>query len=231
VSCYTDANDFDINTSDVKLLKSISIDGALIYNFDYYADRKISAIITISGGGISGFTSYQYVNDTVFKTISGLFSSKFKSFRTNSNTIKLEEYDTEDNLLFFYLNQYLSSNCALSKTESYTQFGQLYAITDYNYTDSYCSYNSKRASYNGDLKNKYTITKDDKYNGLASINEWPIFERKHNVIEYLKWDANENLVLSSSYNSTFVYDINNYPIQEIRTSLSGITKVYTYEYY
>ena len=84
---------------------------------------------------------------------------------------------------------------------------------------------------NGIQKNNYAILKDDKNNVLTSLNPRPSFQKKHNTIEYKQWDANDNLLLSQSYSSIFEYDDNNYPIQEIRTLLSGTIKNYTYEYY
>ena len=231
VACVTDNDDFEADASETQLLKSVSLNNVLLYSFDYNSEKQIKAIVTLSGGGISGFTSYEYSNDTVYKTTNGVFSSKFKSFKTSSNTIKLMEYNNDNNLIFFYLSTYSSSNCQLVKSENYTQYNQLYTTTEYDYIDNNCSYNSKLMLFNGVQKNKYSIVKDDKNNYLTSLNEWPSFEKKHNIIEYRKWDTNDNLILSASYNSFYVYDNNNYPIQETRTSLSGVTKVYTYEYY
>lgn len=231
ISCYTDNNDINIIAKDTQLLRRILLNGEALYNFEYYPDNKIKAQITLSGGAISGLTSYEYLNDTIYKTTSGYIFTKYKSFKSDSNTLTLIQYNINDDLLFYYISKYSSSNCNLEKTETLTQFGQLYTKTEYNYIDSYCSYNSKKEFFNGEQKNKYAIIKDDKNNYSTSLNEWPSFEKKHNIIEYRKWDADDNLVLNSCYNSTFVYDNNNYPIQETRTSLSGITKVFTYEYY
>lgn len=231
VSCYTDSNDFETNTIDTQLLKSVSLNDVLLFNFEYYPDEKIMSQTNFIGGAISHFAYFEYDNDTVYKTISGIFSSKSKSYRVSSNVIKSMKYDNEDNLLFFYLNKYSSSNCKLTKIETYTQYSQLYTITEYDYTDSNCSYNSKRELSNGTLKNNYVISKDDKNNYLTSLNSWPTFEKKHNIIEYKQWDQNQNLQLGNSYSSTFKYDGNDYPIQETRTMLSGAIKVYTYEYY
>jgi len=231
VSCYTDSNDFETDNIDAQLLKSVSLNGSLLFNFEYYPNGKIMSQTSFSGQAISHFTSFEYANDTVYKTTSGIFSSKSKSYKANSNTVKLMEYDTQDNLLFFYLNKYSSSNCRLSKIESYTQYSQLYTITEYDYTDSNCSYNSKRELFNGTQKNNYAIIKDGKNNYLASLNPWPEFKKKHNIIEYNQWDENDNLLLANSYISIFEYDINNYPIRETRKMLSGVIRIYTYEYY
>jgi len=232
MSCYTDSNDFDNSTSgEIQLLRNVFLGNELLYSFDYYPDGKLMSQTNFSGGAISHFAYFEYANDTVYKTISGIFSSKSKSYQGNSNTIVLMEFDNEDNLLFYYLSNYSSPNCGLTTTDMYTRYGQLYTTTKYDYIDSNCSYNSKSELSNGEQKNNYAITKDGKNNYLRSVNTWPSFEKKHNIIEYKKWDADNNLVLNSSYNSVFVYDNNGYPIQESRTSLSGVTKVYNYEYY
>lgn len=231
VSCYTDNNDFETDAIDIQLLKSVSLNGSLLYDFEYYPDRRIMSQTSFSGQAISHFVLFEYTNDTVYKTTSGIFSSKTKSYKANSNTLKLMQYDNQDNLLYFYLNKYSSSNCGLKQIETYTQYGQLYTITEYDYTDSNCSYNSRRELFNGTPKNNYAIIKDDKQNYLASLNAWPAFEKKHNIIEYKQWDENANLLIGNSYSSTFEYDANGYPIQEIRTMLSGGIKIYTYEYY
>jgi len=230
-SCFTDSNDLSEKTANSQLLKSVYLDGQLLYNFEYYPDKKIRSQTSFSGEAISHFLLYEYTNDTVYITISGIFSSKTKSYKTEANTVKLLEYDSEDNLLFFYFNTYSASNCGLKETKSYTRFGQLYIITEYKYIDSNCSYTSKKELSNGIQKNNYAILKDDKNNVLTSLNPRPSFQKKHNTIEYKQWDANDNLLLSQSYSSIFEYDDNNYPIQEIRTLLSGTIKNYTYEYY
>jgi hypothetical protein len=232
ISCYTDGND-DNNSSAIEyqLLRNIYIDGNLSYSFDYYDDNKIKSQTSFSGSGIYGFALFEYSNDTVTKTLSGLLSSKTVSYLTNSNTIKFVELDLYDNINYSYLNKYSSENCGLSKSETYTQYNQLYAVTEYEYKDSNCSYNSVRELYNGSQKYRYETLKDDKQNYLNSLNPWTSFEKKHNIVEYKVWDQNESLMLSNSYNSVFIYNENGYPIQETRTSFSGVTKVYNYEYY
>lgn len=228
-SCFIDENDIE-KTSDVQLLRSVSLNGEVLYNFEYFPDSKIKAQVTLNGGAISAFTSFEYKNDTVYKKTSGFYTSNQKSYLISSNTLKILDYDNDDNLLFYYLNTY-STGCGLTKTEIYTQYSQLYTITEYDYFDSNCSYNSTRELFNGEVKNNYAITKDDKNNYRTSLNAWPNFEKKHNIIEYRQWDENDNLLLANSYNSTYVYDSNNYPIKETRVSLSGETKVFTYDYY
>ena len=232
ISCYTDGND-DNNSSAIEnqLLRNIYIDGNLSYSFDYYDDNKIKSQTSFSGSGIYGFALFEYSNDTVTKTLSGLLSSKTISYLTNSNTIKFVELDLYDNINYSYLNKYSSENCGLSKSETFTQYNQLYTVVEYEYKDSNCSYNSIIELYDGTLKYRYETIKDDKHNYLKSLNPWPSFEKKHNIIEYNAWDQNDNLMLSNSYNSVFIYNENGYPIQETRTSFSGVTKVYNYEYY
>lgn len=229
-SCNTESN-FDTTSKNIQLLRSISLNNDIISNFEYYPDNKIRAQVNLSGGAISYYTHFEYSNDTIYKTISGLISSKSKSYVFNDETIILHTYDSQDNLSYSYVKRYSSKSCGLSKTESYTQNGHLYTVTSFNYTDSNCSYNSRKESSNGAQKNNYMIVKDDKNNYKSSINEWPSFPTKHNIIEFKQWDANNNLLPSNSYISTFTYDENNYPIKETRTSLSGVTKIFTYEYY
>ncbi len=214
ISCYTDGNDIDNSlTTEIQLLRNIYIDNNLSYSFDYYPDGKIMSQSSFSGNGIYGFALFEYSNDTVIKTLSGLIASKTKSYLTSSNTIKYVEFDLNDNINYSYLNKYSSENCGLTKSITFTQ------------------YNSIIELYDGSLKYRYETIKDDKHNYLKSLNPWPSFEKKHNIIEYNAWDQNDNLMLSNSYNSIFIYDENGYPIQETRTSLSGVTKVYNYEYY
>jgi hypothetical protein len=232
ISCYTDGNDIDNSlTTEIQLLRNIYIDNNLSYSFDYYPDGKIMSQSSFSGNGIYGFALFEYSNDTVIKTLSGLIASKTKSYLTSSNTIKYVEFDLNDNINYSYLNKYSSENCGLTKSITFTQYNQLYTIVEYEYKDSNCSYNSIIELYDGSLKYRYETIKDDKHNYLKSLNPWSSFEKKHNIIEYNAWDQNDNLMLSNSYNSIFIYDENGYPIQETRTSLSGVTKVYNYEYY
>lgn len=230
LSCEMESN-IETKPDNIQLLKNIYLDDQLISSFEYYSDNKIQSQISLSNGGISNVAFFEYSNDTIYKTISGFISSKTKSYLINPSTIKLLEYDNENNLLFSYLNYYLSDNCGLSKTESYTKLNDLYTFTDFEYLDSNCSYNSQQKLFNGVQKNNYTIIMDGKNNYKASLNPWPSFEKKHNIIEYQQRDKNGNLSINSSYNSSYLYDYNDYPIQEIRISLSGLTKVFTYEYY
>ena len=230
LSCDTET-DFETNPTNIQLLKNVYLEDVLLFSFDYYTDNKIQSQISLSNGGISSVAFFEYSNDTIYKTISGFISSKSKSYLISPNTIKLLEYDNENNLLFFYHNFYSSNNCGLSRTESFTKFNDLYTITEFEYIDSNCSYNSEQKLFNGTNKNNYTIIKDDKNNYKTSLNPWPSFEKKHNIIEYRQRDKNGDLLINNSYNSSYLYDDNGYPIQETRVSLSGLAKIYTYEYY
>ena len=231
ISCQTDTDDFKEPLTESKLLRNVFLDGQQLYNFEYYSDNKIQAQLTFSQGSISTVAYFEYSNDTVFKKLTGLFTSKSKSYLSGSNALTLLEFDADDNLLTYFVNTYESSNCGLSKTNKFTQFGDLYSVTEYDYIDSNCSYNSTNALFNGVEKSNYSILKDDKNNHRNSVNPWPQFSNNHNIIEYRLWNQNDNLVLSNSYNSVFVYDDDNYPIQETRTLLSGDIKVYSFEYY
>ena len=182
ISCYTDGNDLDNSAAaEIQLLRNIYVDGYLSYSFEYYDDNKIKSQTSFSGTGIYGFALFEYSNDTVIKTLSGLLSSKTVSYLTSSNTIKYIEFDLYDNINYSYLNKYSSVNCGLSKSETYTQYNQLYAVTEYEYKDSNCSYNSVRELYNGTQKYRYETLKDDKQNYLNSLNPWISFEKKHNI--------------------------------------------------
>jgi hypothetical protein len=230
LSCNRD-HIFETNPTHLQLLKNVYLDGEILFSFEYNDDNKIQSQISLTNGGISNVAFFEYSNDTIYKTISGFYSSKSKSYLISPNTIKLLEYDNENNLLFSYLNFYSSNNCGLSRTESYTKLNDLYIITEFEYLDSNCSYTSEQKLFNGTKKNNYTVFKDDKNNYKASVNPWSSFEKKHNVIEYKQRDKNGNISLNNSYNSRYIYDENYYPIQETRIFLSGATKIYTYEYY
>jgi hypothetical protein len=229
-SCDT-GNGFEEPMVHTKLLKNVFLNDELLFNYDYFANGKIKSQLNILNLGLVNISSFEYSNDTVYKITTGLSSSKFKSYQTSDISIEFLEFDIDDNLLFSYVSTYLSEDCGLSKSQTYTQFGDLYTTTEYEYLDFNCSYTARRELFNGVQKNNYAITKDDKNNYRASINEWSNFENKHNIIEYRQWDENDNLLLNQSYNSIFTYDSMDYPIQETRTSLSGNTKIYTYEYY
>ena len=231
LSCTSDSEIEDTPPIEVQLLKNIYLNNNLLYSYEYFTDGNIQTQIAYTNGAISSFTSYEYSNDTVYKNTSGFFNMKTKSYLENSQTIRLLKLDESDNLLFSHLSIYSSEDCRLSKIETYTQSNNLYTITEYDYIDSNCSFNSNRELFNGTLKNKFRITNDNKNNYKKSLNPWISFAKKHNIIEYRKWDSNDNLILNSSYNSEFIYDDNKYPIQEIKTTLEGDIKVFTYEYY
>lgn len=230
-ACHMDTDDFIENIVEVQRLQNVYLNGALLYSFEYYSNNKIKTQQSYYDGAIFSVTHVEYSKDTVSKRTTGLFSSISKSYRSKSNEITLLEFDNQENLLTYYINTYSSSNCGLTKTKKYTRYGNLYSKTEYDYLDSNCSYNASKTLFNGVVKNNYAILRDNMNSYSASVNIWPEYASKHNVVEYRQWDKNDNLLLGKSYNASFIYDQNGYPIEEIRTSLTGTTKVYNYEYY
>jgi len=231
-SSNTDNELIESNSSDIKLLKRIYLDSELLIEYEYFSDNKIKSKKTYSGNVLSSTKTFEYSNDTVYtQRIISSYIEKDKGYLLDSNTL-INEHFLNDNLQSETRAFHSNENCRLTRYEVYNQFGGLWTYTDYNYIDSDCSYTSTRNLFDDTQRNRYNIIKDDKNSYRSSLTAWPLFIRKHNIVEYKQWDENDELLIGNSYNSTFVYDEDDYPIQETQIKLAGgLTKVFTYEYY
>ena len=217
-------------------LKEVYKDGILVNTYTYDVDGNL---FELHGYGISGDTTYgriyKYFGDTLFMHVDANFSSSGetqKFFLLNDDTIqRASEFNGQTRIRNYI---YEDDKCSYTKIVDINVDGNVsgeYCITfDLENNCSYDYYigcsSEISASYIKDDKNHYEES--------AVI---PIFKERSSYTNLgndlsAKWySVNGSLDSLRSFNSTYNYNDNDYPIEETRTFLNGTKEFYEYVYY
>lgn len=215
-----------------QMLKSITLNGTLLTTFEYNEDGNIAALI----GDQINYT-FEYKKDTVIQYyVNNLSNSEgyTEYVSLGSGDIKSQSYYDEIMFSEYSLYSDLSSSCGFAKKEfRYSINDQVISESNKNFIDENCSYTIE-VVYLADnttfLKQEVII--DDKnyyYSSATPIISGNI--QYGNIISYTEQDEAGEINLLNSYTSEYIYNADNYPIEETRISLSGTSQHFIYEYF
>lgn len=203
-----------------KLNTNIITDNRLKSENYFKSDETILAIII-----------YEYSGDTIWHSYYDDDNELVSSWKTvyNRELLKREWYNDENQLTGYWV--YINNNdpCGFSEKKYYDANDNLTQRFVYEYIDSNC--NVKASEYNSENQLKYVNESimDGKNNCFKSTSVYKI-SKNGNITERISrdpWAINNY----SSYNSTFEYNSDNYPVSETRVFNYGLVVNYEFEYY
>lgn len=214
------------------IIKSIWLDGTLNQEFTYDDQWRIKTNKDYSEIGRSLY--YEYAQDTVYvsKTLAGdneVYKSKF---------YKISPLIVKELLPNKYRLYYKNENCYFDYVETYEQstedgvIGEFEIVSTsiYTYTGQGCNYEYTIPNVEG-FKTIFEFD-DMNWANQGSIN--PIFG-EFNLGNLTNWtyylDEDMNTPIGTSYQATFLYNNEGYPIQKVQINLDNEVRKFTYEYY
>tara|TARA_B100000678_G_scaffold282603_1_gene281732 strand:- start:627 stop:1379 length:753 start_codon:yes stop_codon:yes gene_type:complete len=237
LSCSNDDSNRDSNEvlkPHELFIKQVNLDG-LVFRKYTYKNNLISSREYYRNGKLWRQENIKYSNDTIF--IENYDSSNkliqlFKYYNLTENISVRDEYDSKNQMVSYRIYNFSNDNCGYVNYEDYDVNDNLSSKRTFNYIDSNCSVESSRYNFNGELSFKEQRIRDDK-NRTNKNETLEFFRGKEigNTIVYNSWDSEGNIEFMYSYESTFNYNDENYPIYESRKYLDGTVEEMTFEYY
>ncbi len=91
---------------------------------------------------------------------------------------------------------------------------------------------SLRFSSNNEIQNSEEYIRDNMHQSKKStLIDFFRADNLGNITKYSRWDENNDIENEYSYNTTFQYNSNNYPILEERVYLNNELVIFSFEYY
>jgi len=218
------------------LLKEILLDGVLEESFEYNEDQSIAKKIVYESSDHIVETAYRYTADSIITNGTNslnttTFSVKYN--RIDSDQIKSEFFTNDISDGFYFVYSSFSQNCGHGKSKTYSSNDISSGESTIDYIDENCS--SNRSSINT-ADNSMVVTietrNDDKnyYYESTTVNYLKAPNRG-NPIRFTVKDKNNEIVNSSSYISSYTYNISDYPAKEIKEYFDGKIEIRTFVYY
>lgn len=198
-----------------------------IYSDDF---RKMIHNSYNSDGEVYYETTYNYTVDTVFLERKILETNEFvyfKYYKISDLELKLELVSTNGN--FSYYIESFDEQCGVQREEYYNSENQLISYTDYNYDFDHCNYEKIWEASSGYGRSQDKIILDNKKNA-TSINRHFGLVPHSNIVSRTRYNDDDSMNESLSYNSTYVYYEQEYPAQQNRTYSDGRKTVIKYIY-
>ncbi len=217
------------------LLKTIYKNGVKTNEYIYNNDGTVNIALNYSNGIVSSKLEYIHLPDTLKinkKNSSNVIIEKYKYFKLDANNIKYEQYSASNQIQYSTIYQLLDTNCGHDVIYRYNSSNSLTNTSYVTYVDANCSYTV--VSYNSQniLTTKLEVLKDDKMNIYLSLRiKFFNMDNDHNLLYSKVYNSSNQLEESYSYNSTYTYNSDNYPITQTRTYYNGNIENLTFEYY
>ena len=233
LSCSKDNNVTPASTNKL-LLKKYFKNGHLRTEYKYNENDRLESSIFYSpldGETILSFHYYEYNGDTVFSFFHNQNNELVSKGKLvfNEQSGKEEKFNTDNQLTEYLVLENNIDPCGYSKIDFYDADDSLKITYNYEYIDSNCSENENHVLPGNHLIGIRTSVKDGGKNAFESTY---LSER----YKYNSGNSLQSILLISgsifdpeSYNSTFEYNSDNYPVSENRIYMDGID--YEYEYY
>lgn len=220
------------------LLRTVIRNGLIFQEHDYYDDDRVKQSRRYTEGVLMEIYDLEYIDDTIVLRVvdnSNLLLQTHKMYYVNESISRREVYGGVNEEFAFYLDYiYASNDCGRIRTNYTSMLGSspfTYNITEY--TDQNCSrivtdYNSEDV-----FQSKVEIMNDDMnspYNSVSILDFYRVDFRRNNI-EWMDYNANNELIDVWSYNASFEYNSIGYAISEARVYLDGSEVTYQYSYY
>ena len=216
-----------------KQIKAIRLNGEIIIEYEYEENGYVSKMTTDQTIGI-----YNYETDiiTIVFTNTFLNSESISRYtKISSDSLKRELISDGELSPYYSLYTEFSQTCSFEKEEFiFDQIGTTISTKTINFVDNNCSNDSEIVlNQDNSIIMSSSLTMDDKnYHSYSTLLPFLQYSGLGNVISRIEKEENGNIDEVNSYTSTFTYDEENYPTEEIRTPInSGDKDIYTYEYY
>lgn len=216
----------------IQRIKNESHNGQLLFTYEYLENGNIASIISSQ---IS--YTFEYRTDTIIKHYMNHINNQegFTEYSLlNDKSVKSQSY--YDGTIDLEYNLYSNFNeaCGYETQEFINGINnQVISTGTKTFTDSFCSF-SHEIVFNADNSTFMiieVINDDGNYYGASSL--LPFFGNVQygNIVSFTQKDGDGEIDLNNSYSAEFIYDDNNFPTSEVRTSLAGSVTNITYEYY
>lgn len=225
----------DTGTSGQKqlLLKKYYYDGRLETEYEYYEDNRLKSEIHFKADEttILALIIYEYSGDTIWYSYYDESNELISTTKMvlNRELLRREWYDNENQLAGYwvYINNY--DPCGFSGVDYYYAGDSLSGRSVNEYFDSNCSVKQYEYNSENQLKSVNESIMDGKNNCFKSTAVFRSY-KNGNITERISrtpYAINKG----GTYNSTFEYNSDNYPISETRVFLYGLVVNYEFEYY
>lgn len=233
LACSSDDNNGN-NESQIPLVKKIYKNGKVHVSYEYEDGRFKKT--TYPNGNTYYLWDYSNSNETIRYRYD--FSDKMteysKYIKVDTNTSRIEYYLVDGTLLKYRIHKFNADGCGSDEINYYKPVDSLYWKIKLKYKSSNCNSESIAYNGNGKITDYWENIKDNKknpfYKSYLHLNYFNLNEAR-NTTKYLYKNSYGEIRKNLSYNSTFKYNLNDYPTKEIRTYLNGKVDVYEYEYY
>lgn len=215
-----------------KLLRSVSIDGEKILEYGYDDNDNLQSMISNLSSVFLEHKKDTIISTAVSTQINQEVITYYIRINTDSLIVRTMTNGTLNSKHLLFTNY--SEPCGFQKEELIDSASGVTTETkNTTYTDDNCS---NTVEYFFNLANVVLMTSkstlDDKlkYSYSATLPYLRI-PRTGNVISYIEMDEDGNINESTSFNSTFTYDEDDYPMVEQRNLLTGSSSTWAFEYY
>ncbi|MEM9549292.1 MAG: hypothetical protein AAGA77_25185, partial [Bacteroidota bacterium] len=218
-------------------LKMIYLDGQVYETFTYDENGDLSQRGKYSNNGTLHFTAaYNYDEDSLViryvHHVSG--SESFLKFEDiGNNEIRREFIPNGVSTGEYYIYKDVNQSCGYSGFEIYSTNGIFFSDVSIEYRDEHCS--NLRIDRNIHFDSIYfrreTTNDEFNYPFPKGKNRFLPEPNRGNTIKLVLKDGGIELNALNSYTSTFSYNEDRYPVEEVRTYYNGDTETYSYEYY
>ena len=217
------------------LLKDVVEDGVIASSYEYYQDDKVKTRMIYNNGDLFRTDDYEYTADTTFRMAydsDDVLYQIVKFFSVSDNVSRVETYDENSELMNYRVYTFSNHVCGFTGLEYFDDADNLICEKTFVYGEDNCSATSNSLNISGEVLSMEEWTRDGKNQNLQStLLDFFRAESLGNTTEYKRWDENNILIESLSYESTFEYNSDDYPVSEFRTYTDGTEKNYTYTYY
>lgn len=214
------------------LIKSIKEDGVVIRTYEYDEENRLKEYVYYWPEDVVDFVNtYDYEEEvtTITGWVEGEFYNRKKQYWQDSSTIREDIYFSDD-LARYILYKYSDETCGYTSKEIHSLDNATPDITQRTYQDENCSWRSVNA-YEGKVMIDATYILDDKKNFDEAAVVFPFFHSNGNTNKYTQRRNDGSVIEAWSYTSAFEYNVQGYPVSEIRSYLNGKTVEYSYEYH
>ncbi len=221
-----------------KRIKSVQFGPNLFYSILYNNDALVSSVSIYSvNNGLVDSTVFEYINDTI-KTYDALNPSPdnyINTIKLSKDSIKQERFSNWASNEYYVIHSGFDPICGYEKRVRFdTQSNAQTTSYEIEYTGENCSFIERRYE-NSSINNEpfETIEREgDGHPYAYSTAQNPHLQvvQKGNTIRLVVMDEFLQIQEQFSYEATFVYDSDGYPINESRNFFDGTSMdlVYTY---
>ncbi len=225
-----------IDDSPKYLLKETRVNGQIFSSREYDQDSLLTKISFYRADTIWSVEEYIYLGNTIrvntSNSIGELLDYKVY-YPLSSDQVRVDHFNLDGSLNNFNLYVYSESeSCGYTFLYFYNPDETIFSSYEADYLDENCSVLTTALDDNGAIISKEEIIRDNKSVYIQSkLLDLIRLNNLGSTTSFNALDENDDVILSSSYVASTVYNDDDYPASQSRIYLNGSTENYTFEYY